>query len=130
MPQIVSKIKDDLLVVYHVSWDIIYLVELRMNPFLHDTYSVTPSALYCVLYNKQKSVSTRKCPSDCSKITRYCRTSTFLPRRREPLDATSLRCTDTSLPDLLSKPNLSYAVMSMRNTSKCACVIQEVFKLV
>ena len=105
MSQIVSKIKDDLLVVYHVSWDIIYLVELRMNPFLHDTYSVTPSALYCVLYNKQKSVSTRKCPSDCSKITRYCRTSIFLPIRREPL-ATSLRCTDTSLPDLHGKTEL------------------------
>ena len=57
----------------------LYLVELRMNPFLHDTYSVTPSALYFVLYNKQKSILTRKCLSECSKISRYCSTSLFLP---------------------------------------------------
>ena len=46
---------------------------------------------------------------------------------REPPDAMSPRYADTSLPDLLGRPNLRYAVMSMRNTSKCACVIQEVF---
>ena len=40
---------------------------------------------------------------------------------------TSLRYADTSLPDLLGRPSLSYAVMSMPNTSKCACVIPEVF---
>ena len=37
------------------------------------------------------------------------------------------KCMDTSLPDWLERPSLSYAVMSMRNTSKCACVLQEVF---
>ena len=43
---------------------------------------------------------------------------------REPRDAMSLRYADTSLPDLLGRPSLRYAVMSMRNTSKCACKIQ------
>jgi len=43
-------------------------------------------------------------------------------------DAMSLRYADTSLPDLLSRQSISYAVMSMCSTSKCACVIQEVFK--
>ena len=46
---------------------------------------------------------------------------------REPRDAMSLRYADTSLPDLLGRPNLRYAVMSMRNTSKCACVTKEGF---
>ena len=46
---------------------------------------------------------------------------------REPPDAMSLRYEGTSLLDLLGRPSLSYAVMSMRNTAKCACVIQEVF---
>ena len=46
---------------------------------------------------------------------------------REPPDAMSLRYADTSLPDFLDRPSLSYAAMSMRNTSKCNCVIQEVF---
>jgi len=32
-----------------------------------------------------------------------------------------------SHPDILGRSSLRYAVMSMRNTSKCACVIQEVF---
>ena len=43
---------------------------------------------------------------------------------REPLDALSLRYGETSLPDLHGRPSLGYAVISMRNTSKCACVIQ------
>ena len=42
----------------------------------------------------------------------------------------SLRYADTSLLELLGRPSLHFAEMSMRNTSKCACVIQEVFKLV
>ena len=46
---------------------------------------------------------------------------------REPLDAISLHYADTSLPDLLGRMSLCYAAMSMRNTSKCACVIQEGF---
>ena len=46
---------------------------------------------------------------------------------RETKDAMSLRYVDTSLPDLLGRPSLSHAVMSMRNIAKCACVIQEVF---
>ena len=46
---------------------------------------------------------------------------------REPPDAMSLHKADMSLPDLLGRPSLRYAEMSMRNTSKCACVIQEVF---
>ena len=48
-------------------------------------------------------------------------------RGREPPDAMSLRYADTSLPELLGRPSLSYAVMSMRITSKCACIKQEVF---
>ena len=46
---------------------------------------------------------------------------------REPPDAMSLRSEGTSLLDLLGRPCLSYAVMSMRNTAKYACVIQKVF---
>ena len=46
---------------------------------------------------------------------------------RELPDVMSLRYADTSLSDLLGRPSLSYAVMSMFNTSKCACVTQEVF---
>jgi len=46
---------------------------------------------------------------------------------REPPDAMSLRYADTSLRELLGRPSLRFAEMSMRNTSKCACVIQEVF---
>ena len=46
---------------------------------------------------------------------------------REPRDAMSLRYADTILPNLLGRPNFRYAVMSMRNTSKCACVIKEGF---
>ena len=48
-------------------------------------------------------------------------------RGRKPPDAMSLRYADTSLTGLLGRPSLSYAEMSMRNTSKCASVIQEVF---
>jgi len=61
-------------------------------------------------------------------------------RGREPPDAMSpwyadmslryadmsLRYADMSLPDLLGRPSLRYAEMSMRNTSKCACAMQEV----
>jgi len=47
--------------------------------------------------------------------------------REGPPDAMSLRYADTSLPELLGRPRLLFAEMSMRNTSKCACVIQEVF---
>jgi len=43
---------------------------------------------------------------------------------REPPDAMSLRYADTSLPELLGRPSLRFAEMSMCNTSKCACVIQ------
>ena len=39
----------------------------------------------------------------------------------------SVRYVDTNLPDLLGRPSLRYAEMSMRDTSKCACVIQEFF---
>ena len=46
---------------------------------------------------------------------------------REPPDAMSLRYADTSLPDLLGRLSLHYTEMSMRNTSKSTCVIQEVF---
>ena len=42
---------------------------------------------------------------------------------REPLDAMSLRYADMSLPDLLGRPSLGYAVMSLRNTLKCAFVM-------
>ena len=49
-------------------------------------------------------------------------------RREGTPDAMSLRYADTSLPELLGRPSLRFAEMSMRNTSKCACVIQEVFK--
>ena len=56
--------------------------------------------------------------------------SLLIASEREPPDAMSLRYADTSLPALLGRPSLRYAEMSMRNTSKCACVIQEVFKLV
>ena len=38
-------------------------------------------------------------------------------RGREPLDSMSLRYADTSNPDLLGRPSLRYAEMSMRNTS-------------
>ena len=48
-------------------------------------------------------------------------------RGREPPDAMSLCYADTSQPELLGRPSLRFAEMSMRNTSKCACVIQEVF---
>ena len=51
----------------------------------------------------------------------------FIGRGREPQDTMSLRYADMSLPDLLGRPSLCYAVMSMRNNSKCARVIQEVF---
>ena len=51
----------------------------------------------------------------------------FMGRGREPPDTMSLRYADMSLPDLLGRPSLCYAVMSMRNKSKCACVIQVVF---
>ena len=50
-----------------------------------------------------------------------------VPRGREPQDAMSLRYADTSLPELLGRPSLRFAEMSMRNTSKCTSVIQEVF---
>ena len=53
-------------------------------------------------------------------FTQFC-------RGREPTDDMSLRNADTSLPDLLGRRSLRFAEMSMRNTSKCACVIQEVF---
>ena len=56
--------------------------------------------------------------------------SLLIASEREPPDAMSLRYADTSLPALLGRPSLRNAEMSMRNTSKCACVIQEVFKLV
>ena len=42
-------------------------------------------------------------------------------------DAMSLRYADTSLPEFLGRPSLRFAEMSMRNTSKCASVIQKVF---
>ena len=44
-----------------------------------------------------------------------------------PTDVMSLRYADLSLPDLLGRQSLRYAEGSMRNTSKCACVVQEVF---
>ena len=43
-------------------------------------------------------------------------------RGREPPDAMSLRYADTSLPELLGRPSLRFAEMSMRNTSKCELV--------
>ena len=45
-----------------------------------------------------------------------------LYRRREPPDSM-----DSSLPDVLGRPRLRYAEISMGNTSKCAFVIQTVF---
>ena len=59
-----------------------------------------------------------------SSKNRILRDPDWLQRGREPQDAMSLRYADTSLPDSLG---LSYAVMSMRNISKCACVIQFFF---
>jgi len=50
-------------------------------------------------------------------------TSPLVPGGREPPEAMSLHYADTSLPDLLGRTSLSYAVMSKRNTSKCACII-------
>ena len=50
-----------------------------------------------------------------------------LQRGREHPDAISLRYADTSLQELLGRPSLRFAEMSMRNTSKCACVIQKIF---
>ena len=50
-----------------------------------------------------------------------------LYRRREPPDSMSLRYADSSLPDVLGRPRLRYAEISMGNTSKCAFVIQTVF---
>ena len=46
---------------------------------------------------------------------------------REPPDTMSLRYANTSLLELLGRPSLRFAEMSMQDTSKCACVIQEVF---
>ena len=46
---------------------------------------------------------------------------------REPSDVMSLRYADTSLPYLMDRPSLRYEEMRMRNTSKCACVLQEDF---
>ena len=40
----------------------------------------------------------------------------------------SLRYEDTSLSELLGRPSLRFAEIGMRNTLKCACVIQEVLK--
>jgi len=48
----------------------------------------------------------------------------FVSWGREPPEAMSLRYADASHPDLLGRQGLWYAEMSMRNTSKCACVIQ------
>ena len=59
--------------------------------------------------------------------TKYVALRVKVSRGREPPDAISLRYADTSLPDLLGRLSLRYAVMSMRNTSKRGCVIQEVF---
>ena len=43
-------------------------------------------------------------------------------RGREPPDAMSLRYADTSLPELLSRPSLRFAEMSMRKHIKmCLC---------
>ena len=46
---------------------------------------------------------------------------------REPSDVMSLRYADTSLPYLMDRPSLCYEEMLTRNTSKCACVLQEDF---
>ena len=51
----------------------------------------------------------------------------LVERGREPPDAMSLRYADISLPDFLGRPSLRHAEMGIRNTSKCACLIQEVF---
>ena len=50
-----------------------------------------------------------------------------LCRGREPPDAISHRYSDTRLSDLLGRLSLRYAEMSMRNTSKCTCLIKEGF---
>ena len=60
-------------------------------------------------------------------LTEFLGSVYIVQRGREPPYAMSLRYADMSLPDLLGRLNLRYAEMSMRNTSKCACVIQEVF---
>ena len=46
---------------------------------------------------------------------------------REPPDAMSLRYADTSLPELLGRPNLRFAEMSMRN-KMCLCNTRVFFK--
>ena len=59
-----------------------------------------------------------------SSRNRILRDPDWLQRGREPQDAMILRYADTRLLDSLGLRN---AVMSMRNTSKCACVIQLFF---
>ena len=51
----------------------------------------------------------------------------LIQRGRVPPDAKEPPDADKCLPDLLGRPSLSYALMSIRNTPKCACVIQEIF---
>ena len=82
----------------------------------------------CYLMSKLTFLSLLPKKSILKSVCKNLQTVGCQGRGREVTSgAMSLRYADMSLPDLLGRPSLPYAAMSMRNTSKFACVIQEVF---
>ena len=65
--------------------------------------------------------------SEFRLYTAHTVSSECTKRGRELPDAMSLRYADTSLPDLLDRPSLSYAIMSVRNSSKLHVKYRRVF---